>query len=179
MTSVLLFFFDFYNYHFEFKRDMNENTYVVLKNGRYFEFLCTNDVIDNGRDFTLKPFNEFSVENKGNMFRNTLSCKEADNSFEKEVVFKRSASKITIKQNIKSHLDNIGDDSFYYTHIEYPLIPEVKENPQYLEFYDLNCTTRIFKKDDYKYKVIDNFVRVGVEYEEEIEVIFEIEIECL
>ncbi len=179
MTSVLLFFFDFYNYHFEFKRDSRENTYVVLKNGRYFEFLCANDVIDNGVDFTLKPFNEFSVENTGNMFKNTLFCKEDDSSIEKKVVFERSARRIRVKQNIVNNFDSVGEGSFYYTHIEYPLVFEVQESPEYLKLYDLNCTTTIFKKKGYEYKIVDNFVRIGVEYENEVDVIFEMEVECL
>ncbi len=178
VLSIVFFFFDFYNYHFEFKKDSKENTYVALKNGRYFVFLCANDVIDNGVDFTSKPFNDFRVESSGGMFKQNVSCIEEGDLLKKDITFQRNSSKIEVRQKVESSVD-LPENSFYYTHIEYPLVAEVKENDQYIELYDLNCTTRIPKKNFYNYKIIDNFIRVGVKYSESFNIIFEMEIECL
>ncbi len=178
-VSIGVFFFDFYKYHFEFKKDMRENTYIALRNGRYYELLCDNDVIDNGVDFTLKPFNDFNIQNRGNRFKRNIVCNEEDGSVEKKISLERTSRSIKVRQNISSNLENIGENSFYYTHIEYPLISEVKETDKYIQLYDLNCTTKIYKKDTYIYKVIDNFVRVGTKYDENINFNFDIKIECL
>lgn len=177
-VSILVFFFDFYNYHFEFKKDFKENTYVALKNGRYFVFLCSNDVVDNKVDFTSKPFNNLRIKSSGNMFEQNISCIEEGDIVKKDIVFKRNSSVVQVKQKIESEVE-LPENSFYYTHIEYPLIAEVKENDQYIQLYDLNCTTKIPKKSFYEYEVIDNSLRVGTKYSNSFSINFEMEIECL
>ncbi len=179
LVSVVIFFFDFYNYHFELKKTESENTYVALKNGRYFEFLCGNDVIDNAVDFTLKPFVDFSVEGSGNMFNQEVLCVENDSVFEKRIVFKRTAKKMSVRQNISANDGNVGENSFYYTHIEYPLVAKIEEDEKFLKLYDLNCNIYIPKKPKYVYSVVENSIRIGVEYAEEMNIIFDMEVECL
>ncbi len=177
--SVILFFYNLYNYNFELKKTNTENTYILLRNGRYFEFLCQNDVIDNKVDFSVKPFDDFEITNTGNIFTHKLICSQVEKNLEKEVLFQRTANKITIEQKVTSDLQDLGRNPYYYTQIDYPLIANFTEKIDSIEIYDANCTTIIPKKITQRYFIVENSVRIGAKYSKDFKISIEMQIKCL
>ncbi len=179
VVAILVFFFDINNNHFQLRENIHGNTYISLKNGRYFSLLCENDVIDNGIDYTLKPFTSFNLETKNTIPGKEIICIDNERELEKKISFRRTPKTLEVRQEVKSNLEELGIGSYYYTHIEYPLFAEIEETEEYIKLYDLNCTTTIYKEKGYTYRAIDNFVRIGSEYSRNFNINFEMGIKCL
>jgi hypothetical protein len=179
ILTLITFFFNLYNNNFELKNTELNNPYILLKNGRYFELLCQNDVIDNSVDFSLKPFNEIFLEKTGNSFKQNIICKEYNGLIEKEILLKRTPNQINIRQDITMDIEGIKKDSFYYTQIDYPLIADIDETNTEIKLYDLNCTTVLPKRAGYDYKIVEKSIRVGKKYEPQININIDMQIQCL
>lgn len=183
MTLILaeiFLFYRLYNEHFEIYANEQENPYILLKNGKYFEMECKNDVIDNRVDFSQKPFEngvlERELENR--IIRHKHMCSDgADNMRITEIDKKRNSLRIV--HNISTNIESSKEDVFYYTQLDYPIVPEINEEEDHIKIYDSNCTITIPKRVGYKYIVRDQSLRIGTKLAQDMEIEIDLQIKCL
>jgi hypothetical protein len=179
IIAEIFLFYQLYNQFFQIQVNQRENPYILLRNGKYFELECENDVIDNKTDFSLKPFGnkiEKSLDNK--ITKLNQAC-ATNNGSTRETTIEKGREDLKISHKIFLNGKETEKNSYYYTHLDYPIIPAMKNYADRIEISDSNCIVTIQKNREYEYILLNQSIRIGKEYSEVIDMEINMNIKCL
>lgn len=176
-------FFKLYTYFLnkDFQIRNSENTiFILLSNGSYLDLNSINDVIDDQISSFVKPFPETLQSNYEKTAQFPFqTTKIVQTSAKRKASIEKSGSK-QLKVRIDAELSaSVTENHYYYVQLDYSNRFSPVEGDDYIEISDNKCNITIYKKDNYKYKVIDDkSVRVGVRYEPEVTLDINLDIDC-
>lgn len=172
-------FYHLYTQFFQIQPNQRENPYVLLRNGRYFELECENDVIDNKVDFSVRPFENQTEKNFEDKIRNFNQTCKTDNGTVKKTTMEKGREDLEISHKIFFNGLEPNENSYYYTHLDYPIAPSIEDYGDRIEISDSNCLITIPKIAEYEYILLDQSIRIGKEYSEVIDMNINMNIKCL
>ena len=178
IAAELFLLFNLYSQHFEIKANTTNSPYILLDNGKYFEMDCSRDVIDNGENYSYRPFSEnLEKDIDGEILRYEQKCINL-NGYNKQVTIRKRREDLSISQAIRTNGEEVGEESYYYTRLDYPITPFMEKNEENIKIQDSNCKITIQKEDDQKYELTENSIKIGKEYKENLSINIDMDIEC-